>query len=74
MAKASGTTDKSNTISEGFMADEAEGADFDSTEEVVPPRVNPKDPTIRRKIEERLERKRLRDELGIYDDDAWEDL
>jgi hypothetical protein len=56
------------------MADEAEGADFDSTEEVVPPRVNPKDPTIRRKIEERLERKRLRDELGIYDDDAWEDL
>lgn len=75
MAKASGTNDKNSTISEGFMADDTESADFDSGEEVVPPpRVNHKDPTIRRKIEERLERKRLRDELGIYDDDAWEDL
>lgn len=74
MAKASGTTDKGSEIGEGFMTDESETADFDSTEEVVPPRINQKDPTIRRKIEERLERKRLRDELGIYDDDAWEDL
>ncbi|MFT3930452.1 MAG: hypothetical protein QM709_09180 [Spongiibacteraceae bacterium] len=56
------------------MADDTESADFDGGEEVVPPKVNHKDPTIRRKIEERLERKRLRDELGIYDEDAWEDL
>ena len=56
------------------MAEEAEGTDFDSDAEVVPPRVTQKDPSIRRKIEDRLERKRLRDELGIYDDDSWEDL
>lgn len=74
MAKASGTNDKNSPVSEGFMADDTESADFDSGAEVVPPRVNSKDPTIRRKIEERLERKRLREELGIYDDAAWEDL
>ncbi len=74
MAKASGTDD-SNAVGEGFMADDTEGADFDSADEVVPPpRINPRDPMIRRKIEDRLERKRLRDELGIYDDDAWEGL
>lgn len=74
MTKASGTNDKSSSISEGFMADDTESSDFDNSEEVAPARVNQKDPTIRRKIEDRLERKRLRDELGIYDDDAWEDL
>ncbi len=75
MTNASGTNDKNDSISEGFMADDTESADFEGGEEAVPPaRVNPKDPQIRRKIEERLERKRLRDELGIYDDDAWEDL
>ena len=74
MTKASGTNDKNSTLNEGFMADDSDGSDFESSEEVVPPRVNQKDPTIRRKIEDRLERKRLREELGIYDDDAWEDL
>ncbi len=74
MAKASGTNDKSGSLSEGFMADDTESADFDGGEEVVPARVNHKDPTIRRKIEDRLERKRLREELGIYDEDAWEGL
>jgi hypothetical protein len=56
------------------MAEEADGADFDSDAEVAPPRVTQKDPSIRRKIEDRLERKRLREELGIYDDDSWKDL
>ena len=74
MAKSSGTNDKNSTLNEGFMAEDTESSDFDGAEEVVPPRVNQKDPTIRRKIEDRLERKRLRDELGIYDDDAWDDI
>ena len=78
MAKPSSTDDKSNTLGESFMADdadaEADSSDFEDSEEAVPPRVLQKDPTIRRKIEDRLERKRLRDELGIYDDDAWEDI
>lgn len=74
MTKASGTNDKSSTLSEGFMADDTDSSDFESNEEVLPARVNQKDPTIRRKIEDRLERKRLREELGIYDDDAWDDL
>jgi hypothetical protein len=75
MTKASGTDNKSNSLNEGFMADDTtDSSDFDGNEEVLPPRVNQKDPTIRRKIEDRLERKRLREELGIYDDDAWEDL
>jgi hypothetical protein len=71
----SSTSNKtSEDPSEDFMAEEAEGTDFDSDAEVVPPRVTQKDPSIRRKIEDRLERKRLRDELGIYDDDSWKDL
>ncbi len=74
MAKASGADEKNTTLNEGFMADDTEAADFEAAEEVLPPRVNHKDPTIRRKIEDRLERKRLREELGIYDEDAWEDL
>lgn len=75
MTKPSATNDKNSTLGEGFMSEDSEAGEFESSEEVVvPPRVNHKDPTIRRKIEDRLERKRLRDELGIYDDDAWDDL
>lgn len=74
MAKPSGTNEKSSTLSEGFMAEDTDTADFDGNEETLPPRVNQKDPTVRRKIEDRLERKRLREELGIYDDDAWSDI
>lgn len=70
----SGTEDKSSSLSEGFMAEDTDNPDFDSSDAVLPPRINQKDPSIRRKIEDRLERKRLRDELGIYDDDAWEDI
>ena len=74
MTKASGTSDKNAKLNEGFMSDDTESVDFDAAEDVLPTRVNQKDPTIRRKIEDRLERKRLREELGIYDDDAWADL
>jgi hypothetical protein len=69
-----GTSDKTSEASEDFLAEESDAGDFDSDAEATPPRVLPTDPTIRRKIEDRLERKRLRDELGIYDDDSWKDL
>lgn len=75
MTKAlSDTTGKERDPGEGFITEESDGADFDSAEESVPVRPAQKDPAIRRKIEDRLERKRLRDELGIFDDDAWEDI
>ncbi len=74
MTKPSGTNDKGSSLSEGFMAEDTDNADFEGNEEALPPRVIQKDPTIRRKIEDRLERKRLREELGIYDDDAWDDI
>lgn len=74
MTKPSGTDDKNSNLNENFMAEDTDTADFDGNEEALPVRVNQKDPTIRRKIEDRLERKRLREELGIYDDDAWEDI
>jgi hypothetical protein len=70
----SGTTGKSGDIGEGFMTEDTDSADFDSVEEAAPVRPVQKDPAIRRKIEDRLERKRLRDELGIFDDEAWEDI
>jgi hypothetical protein len=72
----SSTSNKnSEDPSEDFMAEEAESSDFDSDAEAVPPRPSAqKDPSIRRKIEDRLERKRLREELGIYDDESWKDL
>jgi uncharacterized protein YjiS (DUF1127 family) len=70
----SGTTDKKTDPSEGFMAEDTDSTDFDSAEDAAPPRPTQKDPAIRRKIEDRLERKRLREELGIYDDDPLEDI
>jgi len=89
MTKQSGTNDKSatlndnslndkslhdNSLNDNFMAEDTDSSDLDGNEEALPPRVNHKDPTVRRKIEDRLERKRLREELGIYDDDAWKDI
>ncbi len=69
--KLSGTSDKNEDLT-----DTAIDADFEAEPEVVPPVVPvvQKDPMIRRKIEDRLERIRLREELGIYDDDQWSDL
>lgn len=77
MAKnVSGTTEKDNELSEDFMAEEAESTEFEGedSEEAAAPRAAQKDPSIRRKIEDRLERIRLREQLGIYDDASWEDL
>jgi hypothetical protein len=51
--------------------------EFDVAEEVVPPvkvAASSRDPAVRRKIEDRLERIRLREELGIYDERGLEDL
>ena len=60
---------------ESAVIGDAEGGEFDGEAEVVlPTPVLPKDPMIRRKIEDKLERIRLRNELGIYDDDQWKDL
>jgi hypothetical protein len=70
----SGTTDKNSDPSEGFMAEDTDSTEFESTEDVIPARPLQKDPTVRRKIEDRLERKRLREELGIYGDDTWGDV
>lgn len=75
MAKATvaGADKKPAEDGEGFLA-ESDSADFESEEEAPPAKASHKDPSIRRKIEDRLERKRLREELGIYDDDAWEGI
>jgi hypothetical protein len=78
MAKkvADSTSKKNSDLNEEFMAIDAENVEFETEEEeeAVAPRANQKDPSIRRKIEDLLERRRLRDELGIYDDEAWEGL
>ncbi len=72
--KLSGTSDKNEDLTD--TAIDVDGTDFEAEPEIVPPvvPVAQKDPMIRRKIEDRLERIRLREELGIYDDDQWSDL
>jgi hypothetical protein len=70
---------KLSDAGDALAANEVVGevADFDGDAEPVPvspPPVSPKDPMIRRKIEDKLERIRLREELGIYDEDQWKDL
>jgi len=65
---------KSQALNEEFLAIDSDSIEFDGEEEASPPRAPQKDPSIRRKIEDRLERRRLREELGIYDDEAWEGL
>jgi hypothetical protein len=81
--KLSGTGNKNsgqaeagaNLADESAVIGDADGGEFDGEAEVVPPPpILPKDPMIRRKIEDKLERIRLRNELGIYDDDQWKDL
>ncbi|MDX9874825.1 MAG: hypothetical protein RBS88_07920 [Spongiibacteraceae bacterium] len=73
-AGTSGAKEKTSTEEDFLEDDEDEGSvDFDEApEETVVP-VALKDPSIRRKIEDRLERIRLRDELGIFDAD-WDDI
>lgn len=74
-ASVSGSKEKANTPAEEFMADEEEaGGEFEeAAEDETPVPIAVKDPSIRRKIEDRLERNRLRDELGIYDAN-WDDI
>lgn len=77
MAKsvADSTSKKNSDPNEEFLAIEAESVEFESEEEeIAPSRANQKDPFLRRKIEDLLERRRLREELGIYDDEAWDGL
>jgi hypothetical protein len=77
MAKnvADSTSKKNSDPNAEFLAIEAESVEFESEEEeVAPARANQKDPSIRRKIEDLLELRRLREELGIYDDEAWDGL
>ena len=58
----------------------ADAVELDGDSEAEPPATPTptptpvKDPMIRRKIEDKLERIRLREELGIYDEDQWKDL
>lgn len=74
-ADTSAAAKSDGELTEDFMVLDAEPTEFDGEEEVAPPpRANHKDPSIRRKIEDLLERRRLREELGIYDDEAWEGL
>ncbi len=73
MAKGSSGADVKQ--SEDVLVDEADSADFEAEETPPPPRpVSSRDPVIRRKIEDRLERIRLREELGIYGDSDLADL
>ncbi|HUH37107.1 MAG TPA: hypothetical protein VL027_04080 [Spongiibacteraceae bacterium] len=67
-SKVPSTESKDEDISEDFLADSSDGddGDFDDDRPLVIVR---RDPDIRRKIEDRLERLRLREELGIYDFD-----
>jgi hypothetical protein len=77
MAKnvADSTSKKNSDLSEEILAIDPEIVEFESEEEeVAPSRANQKDPSIRRKIEDLLERRRLREELGLYDDEAWDGL
>lgn len=73
MANNVSGTSKDDDLSDDFLADDAESVGFDNEGDMAP-RVSRKDPTIRRKIEDMLERRRLREELGIYDDDYWDDV
>lgn len=73
--KLSGTGNNNGGLAEHETSGDA--AEFESEADAAPaPRVPapPKDPMIRRKIEDKLERIRLREELGIYDDKQWKDL
>jgi hypothetical protein len=72
--KSFGSGEKKNELNDAEM--ETDAADLDAEPDAVPPVIpaSPRDPMIRRKIEDRLERIRLREELGIYDDDQWRDL
>lgn len=66
---ASVAKESGSSAGEDFLADDETAVEFEEVQEEAPPRPVAKDPSIRRKIEDRLERNRLRDELGLYDVD-----
>jgi hypothetical protein len=73
--KLSGTGSKNGDLAEHDASGDA--AEIESDSDPVPATpvpAAPKDPMIRRKIEDKLERIRLREELGIYDENQWKDL
>ncbi len=73
--KLSGTGNNDGGLAEQEASGDA--AEFESDGDAVPATpvpTAPKDPMIRRKIEDKLERIRLREELGIYDENQWKDL
>ncbi|MDB6060643.1 MAG: hypothetical protein JWM78_746 [Verrucomicrobiaceae bacterium] len=70
----SGTAEKTSESNEGFMTEDSDSVELERATTAAPSRSVQKDPAIRRKIEDRLERKRMREELGIYDDEAWADI
>lgn len=73
--KLSGTGNNNAVQIENDASGDA--AEFENDAEpvpVAPVPTAPKDPMIRRKIEDKLERIRLREELGIYDENQWKDL
>lgn len=73
--KLSGTGNNNGGLAEHEASGDA--TEFESDAEPVPATpvpAAPKDPMIRRKIEDKLERIRLREELGIYDENQWKDL
>jgi|GEM_PF-754726 len=73
--------DKHDDLDEDYLADDLDTEELeledDSTEEEsreLASRVSRKDPSVRRKIEDMLERRRMREELGLYDGDGyWDD-
>ncbi len=65
---AKGVADADGKQGEELLVDEAESIEFEAEEPPPPRPSSSRDPAIRRKIEDRLERIRLREELGIYDD------
>ncbi|MET0379746.1 MAG: hypothetical protein ABW049_12210 [Spongiibacteraceae bacterium] len=74
--KLSGASNNNGGLGEREVSGDAAELEVDTDPVPAPPAVPaaPKDPMIRRKIEDKLERIRLREELGIYDDDQWKDL
>lgn len=81
-AKLSGTDKKSAELASSSIGgavdsdEQVDSADFDGdveggAPELVVVQIAQKDPMIRRKIEDKLEQIRLRDELGLYEDDEW---
>lgn len=73
MASNVSSPSKNEDVSEDFLSEDidAEGLEVEAD---LPPRVSRKDPDVRRKIEDMLERRRLREELGLYDEAYWDDI